>query len=407
MLRLGLLAVLLASSFLLVPGAETAPAAGSAPAQAVPADAAAAKKCRKPKKRFLRRLSPARRRASLRRYRRCLAAQRRAQAPRPGEMVPGPTLPAPGSGPAPAPGTAPATGLRWERVEVSDAPSGRRDHVVAAVGETLYLFGGRRSGTTLADLWRLDLAAAKWTRLEPPGSAPPARFGHNLVAEPGGSLLMFGGQSGSGFLNDLWRYDPAANMWSQLDTPAAPRRYGAAGALDPDTGRLLVSHGFTDSGRFDDTWSFGAPPAVDLSGTNERPLRRCLVSGAAFGGGFFLFGGQSNADAYMDDLWRLDLAARTWTRLTPATRPSERNLYGSAQSGGSWFIHGGSTPNGSVGDLWRLDLASGAFTEVAPGGERPSARSSHAGAGVPGGIVLVGGSTSAGEASDTWRLRGL
>ena len=375
----------------LLTGSASAPApAAAAPAQAA-AGEAAAKRCKKPRQRYLRRLSPARRRASLRRYRRCVAAQRKRRARAP-------------VSPAPAPPAAPGAAPRWERVDAAGGPTARRDHALAAVGESVYLFGGRHAGVSLDDFWRLDLPSRTWVRL--PGG-PAARFGHNLVAEPGGTLLMFGGQSGGGFLADLWRFDPAAGAWTQLETPAAKPRYGAAGALDPAGGRLVVSHGFTDTGRFDDTWSLGAPPAVDVSGTNERPLRRCLVAGAAHGGGFYLFGGQSNADGFMDDLWRLDLAARTWRRLEPAARPSERNLYGAAQAGASWFIHGGATPSGAVGDLWRLDLATGEFSQLAPEGERPAARSAHAAAAVPGGIVVFGGAAAAGDAADVWRLRAL
>ena len=59
------------------------------------------------------------------------------------------------------------------------------------------------------------------------------------------------------FFDDIWAYDPAAEAWRELpslgDVP--PARYGSCASLGPD-GRLWISHGFTDSGRFDDTRAY-------------------------------------------------------------------------------------------------------------------------------------------------------
>lgn len=51
----------------------------------------------------------------------------------------------------------------------------------------------------------------------PPSSPSLARSGHSLVACYDGALYMFGGYSaGYGVMNDLWKYDPVADEWTQL-----------------------------------------------------------------------------------------------------------------------------------------------------------------------------------------------
>ena len=296
---------------------------------------------------------------------------------------------------------------RWTRIaSPGDVPAARLDHAMASTSSTtVWMHGGRSVGNDRGDLWRYAVRTKRWTRIEPDGAVPPARFGHNLIAEPGGTLLMFGGQSDADFFNDRWRFDPKTNRWTKLGDGGPEARYGAAGAIDPATGRLVVSHGFTNSGRFDDTWLVGAGAPADLSpAAGKRPSKRCLIHGAASGGRFFLFGGQSNADPYLGDLWVFDLAAREWNQLGgPA--PSQRNTYAATVAGGRWWIHGGAGPTRLLGDLWRLDMKTGRFRAVKVSGRNPAARSGHAAAPVSGGLLIFGGATNRSETAETWRLR--
>ena len=64
---------------------------------------------------------------------------------------------------------------------------------MTAIGNKLYLFGGApKSGPMLNDLWKLDLGAMAWRRLQPAGEAPHVRCSHGAAAV-GGDILFFGG----------------------------------------------------------------------------------------------------------------------------------------------------------------------------------------------------------------------
>src|SRR5689334_14130406 len=95
----------------------------------------------------------------------------------------------------PATGMAEVGSAKWTQLKTKGAaPPARSDSGLASTdARTVYLFGGENEGTALDDLWRLDVKKKRWTRLSPTGAKPPARFGHTLVHEGGGTLLLFGG----------------------------------------------------------------------------------------------------------------------------------------------------------------------------------------------------------------------
>jgi N-acetylneuraminic acid mutarotase len=298
----------------------------------------------------------------------------------------------------------------WTELDTGrGGPGARADSALAATGSrTAYLHGGERGGSPLGDLWRLDVRTKRWTRLRPAGRVPAARFGHDLVAADGGTLLLFGGQSGDDFFGDVWRYDPRRNTWSQIEAGGPAPRYGAGVAYDRAGRRLLVTHGFTNDGRFDDTWGLADGAFAELSpATGTRPLRRCLFGAAFHGGGLFVFGGQSDPEPFRDDLWRFDVAAGTWAEIAPRRRPSPRNVYGSARLGSTWLIHGGFTRRGATADLWSIELdRPDSFARIRVRGTAPRARGNEAMAALGADRALVyGGSTLEADLGDVWVVR--
>ncbi len=126
--------------------------------------------------------------------------------------------------PDPAP-TEPA----WRLVSAEvDGITPREDHTWTLDPEArvAYLFGGRTAdNVALDDLWAYDLDDGSWRRIDPPRRTPPARFGHNAAWVEGIGLVVFAGQAGTAFFDDLWAFDPAAERWRRLasggDAPVA------------------------------------------------------------------------------------------------------------------------------------------------------------------------------------------
>lgn len=298
----------------------------------------------------------------------------------------------------------------WRKLSITGKSPGRRtNHAMASIDSAVYLFGGSKNGESLGDLWQFSSKNHRWSRITTKGAAPQARFGHNLVAEPKGTLILFGGQSDTEFFNDLWRFDPPTSTWQKLSSSAEPKpRYGAAAGIDQSSGAFYVSHGFTDQGRFNDTWNFAQNSFSEVSGIGKRPLKRCLVQGIFAGKAFYIFGGQSDPKPFLGDLWKLNTTTKVWRQLKPNRLPAARNLYAATSTGQGWLIHGGASQNGFLDDLWWFDLKRERFIQLKITNRSvPSARAKHAAATIDHGkaAVLFGGEAASGELADTWILK--
>ena len=287
-----------------------------------------------------------------------------------------------------------------------DAPA-----VYDAATNRLFIFGGR-SAAFDNDLWAYSFDQAGWVELAPSGDLPPARQGHTMVLDPARRrLVVFGGQA-SGFFNDVWAYDIDANTWRRLDGdgPRPNIRYGHAAIFDAARDRMVISHGFTDQGRFDDTWAFDfqSNSWTNISPADGRPLRRCLHHAVydPDNDQMLMFGGCASGagPCPLDDLWAFDLASHQWQRR--AGGPPARQWYGTAFDRDSrrMVVFGGAGRQ-PLNDVWEYDPAGDSWTQLSPGGLVPSARSRHQGAFVDGlGVVFFGGRAGSGNTNELWLL---
>lgn len=301
--------------------------------------------------------------------------------------------------------------LSWGRVPTTgQVPAPREDHTwtVDAAAGTAWLFGGRDRGTVFDDLWSYNLAEDRWTRAEPSGDAPAARFGHTGTWVDGVGLVVWSGQSGGDFFGDIHAYDPATNTWERLaDGGAVPEaRYGSCAALGPD-GRLWISHGFTFTGRFADTraYDFAQRAWIEMTPEEAGPVKRCLHDCLwTQNGRLILYAGQTDGVAALGDLWTLDITGG-WTEAT-APEPPARQLYTIASTGATGWVFGGRGADGkALDDLWTLDFETLAWQPVLLTAVGPQGR---AGATLISdqqrSRLLLFGGVGAAAFDDTWEL---
>ncbi|MBI2689833.1 MAG: hypothetical protein HYX27_26300 [Acidobacteria bacterium] len=293
-----------------------------------------------------------------------------------------------------------------------DAPSPRFDGTIAfdPPSNSILLFGGQDT-TARNDLWSYSLDTYQWRPLAPGGAKPDARFGHTLNYDPlRRRLILFGGQAG-GFFSDLWAYDIAANQWSRLaENNAGPsRRYGHSAIYDAARNRIIISHGFTGRGRFDDTWAFdlAANRWSDLS-PETRPLRRCLHHAVydAAGDQMFLYGGCASGfgPCPLGDLWSFNLRTNQWKEVRGSTNPPPRQHYGIAfdETRRRAILFGGSG-NEIYDDTWEFDPATLTWTQLnipSP----PAPRQRHQGLYAANAVFFFGGVTSSSTTAELLSL---
>lgn len=296
------------------------------------------------------------------------------------------------------------------------SPPARHDHsaVFDPVRQQVVIFGGRDTGP-LGDTWIFDLATRGWRAVS--GAGPAPRFGHGDVYDAAGRRMLLVMGQGADFYNDAWAFDLDREVWAELKPnqrgSADPRpRYGQSAALDAQ-GRVLISHGFSDQGRFDDTWAFDTVAArwINLTPTHgPKPLNRCLhaLVYQAAANRLILFGGCSSGfgPCPQGDLWAFDLDTAMWTELTPtgaapAARSNPAMLYDPGSQ--SLLLFGGKTAHGADAESWRYSLSDNAWAQIETE-QSPSPRSSHAADYDPQArrALILGGLTEAGSSADIW-----
>ncbi len=307
--------------------------------------------------------------------------------------------------------------LAFTRLPASGAaPSARVDGTIAYDGPSrrVYMFGGLDNAAR-NDLWFYSLAQRRWEEVQAGGAKPAARFGHTLLHDAARRrLILFGGQA-SGFFSDVWAFGLDSGAWQQLaGNEAGPSdRYGHSAILDEARGRMVISHGFTDAGRFDDTWAFDLASNrwSNITPSGTRPLKRCLHHAVydPANSQMLLYGGCASGfgPCPLGDLWSFDLNTNRWTERTPSPRPPARQHFGISfdRVRSRLLLYGGSG-GGTLNDTWAWDPAANSWQQPAVDGAPPVGRSRHEStyAADRGTTFFFGGSTSAGYSNELWML---
>jgi hypothetical protein len=112
----------------------------------------------------------------------------------------------------------------WSQVATNNPPPARRDHGAWVSNDQMLVHGGLGAGQqALNDLWRYNPDTNSWTEVQQVGPRPSARFGHTTTIASDGLVYILAGTANLGNnLADLWRLN-ADNSYTQLSP--APTLY--------------------------------------------------------------------------------------------------------------------------------------------------------------------------------------
>ena len=258
-------------------------------------------------------------------------------------------------------------------------------------------------------------------------TSPSARHGAKMIYDPSGKqVIMFGGR-GEGvivgdLLDDIWAFDLENENWREIKTSSGPpSRLSPGFVYDPTHHQVILFGGYSSRGRLNDTW------LLDLNDFEWEEVNAALSPPARSDMGMvydgsnhivLLFGGycQENQRDLCDDTWVFDPVSNHWIEMNPSSSPPV--MYGHSLNydplneqvlvwGGhmSRFDQGGMTSTGYNDSIWSYNYSKNQWQESPPGNQsHPNARYWHQAvydSKLPG-LFVFGGDGGSRYLSDTW-----
>jgi predicted small integral membrane protein len=215
----------------------------------------------------------------------------------------------------------------WTQLTPSGTPPSARyrpSAIYDPVRDRMVVFGGW-SGTFINDVWALSLTGTPvWTQLTPSGTSPSVRVYHTAIYDPvRDRMVVFGGLSGSvlpgfSYLDDVWALSLAGTpAWTQLipsgTSPSA--RYNPSAIYDLVRDRMVLFGGESESDLLNDVWELSladTPAWAQLAPTGGPPIGRGAHSAIydPVHDSMVMFGGMGSS-TNLNDVWTLGWSFNT------------------------------------------------------------------------------------------------
>ena len=275
-----------------------------------------------------------------------------------------------------------------------------------------YAFAEDGQATFFDDLWILDVAEPRWTRIET--SRPlPVLDSHSMSVVGSEIVIVFGWNdaqdAGSA---DVWLHNvdsgetavvpmPASVDIGQRTSlfPALPQRSGIVYAFGGSGDEVYNDlNAFNVSGR---AWS-----VVQTSTT--APTGRSQPAAAATSSHLVLFGGRDEDNVVLRDVWHFDLVRESWSSVEALGTPSGRYAAVAVSDGQRVLVFGGRDQASVFDELWAYDATTTVWrlVDVGDDADKSPAARFDAAAVVHGDLMIVHGGRAASNAvlSDLWVL---
>ena len=224
-----------------------------------------------------------------------------------------------------------------------------------------YVFGGVNVNTYYNDLWRFDKLSSTWAELAHNNVQPypDVRAGSASWVDNSGKVYIFGGINTTGNLNDLWQYNPSTSSWNRLiDTNqnGSPSARNGSVAWTDINGNAYIFGGNSSSGVLNDLWQYNPSTSswsrlIDNNQNGSPSARNGSVAWTDNYGNAYIFGG-SNSSGVLNDLWKYNTFTKQWSRITVSILPNSRTqALAWTDTNGNAYIFGGYD-----GTNWLYDL---------------------------------------------------
>jgi hypothetical protein len=244
--------------------------------------------------------------------------------------------------------------VQWlwtQKQDIGPAPRWAHDMAYDGARKVLVLFGGRTTAGRLNDTWEWD--GEMWTQVADTG--PTQRTYHAVTFDSVRQrVLLFGGYgnptvTGPLYLNDTWEWD--GEVWTQVaDTGPSPRTAHAI-TFDSVRQRVVLFGGWGGGADvLNDTWEWDGAVWTQVADTGPSPRMECAMTFDTMRERVVLFGGDNTTSGeFFNDTWEWD--GEDWTQVAD-TGPLPRGFPTMAQMGTRTGLFGGYDGGALLADTW-------------------------------------------------------
>lgn len=278
-------------------------------------------------------------------------------------------------------------------------PPNLYDFEYVTIGNSLFVFGGYEFKSTISltnNFFKLDLNNLTWSSLFPSGKQPPPLSGHATISYSD-IIMVHGGLSSSGFLNNLWLYSVIDNSWNEKNfenfekIPSSRAFHTAEIYLEGDTEKHKVYFfgGLLKDKMLEDIWMYSIDDLtfkeiiVKQNGISPKSLVHMKSSNLKSEQIILLYGGQDFAVIPNKYVYSFDPKNQQYDifALIPDEYQTSRSRIVASED--KLYIHGGSFIDEISDLLLEVKRNSVKKIDISSSAIKPERRSDH-------GIIIFG-----------------
>jgi len=303
--------------------------------------------------------------------------------------------------------------VTWQ--ELSCADSGKRKfHTSTLFKDYIITYGGDSGSGELDDIILFDCKKNAWRSVETSEGIPTVRQGHTACLYQDNTIIIFGGINRAGVLNQtskliISQKDEISIEFQNVGTEGNDEifRYSHSAVIYEDA--MWVFAG-ADKQRKSTNDLF----KLDLVNwkwekcvtTGDIPHKRHFHSAFIQKGKMYIFGGYSTfSEAYSNEIFSLDFATMQWELLVPLGNTiSPRSGTSVSQQGDTVYLFGGYTIKGHSSDLFSYNIRENYFEEILFQSVNPIQKAYHQSILYRNGLIIWGGKSKKDISSSIFRI---
>ncbi|MCO5548403.1 hypothetical protein L7F22_001860 [Adiantum nelumboides] len=260
-------------------------------------------------------------------------------------------------------------------------PGTRYHHSAAVIGRKMLVVGGDSDHGMLNDVQQLHLGKLNWKVLAPPSKTKAAQQlplckGHSLIAW-GQRLLLVTGETDPPMEHvSVWSFDMEKKTWSKVEAKGELPNVRSGHSVTRAGSVLILFGGEDAKGRkLNDLHMFDLKSSMwlPLLAMGSVPCPRSKHVAAIYDDRLLLVFSGVSKSKYLNDLYALDFEAMEWSRLkTRGVIPGPRAECVGVLFNDKWYIAGGELNGTRCLETVMLDVARMTWSVVAHSNENSS-----------------------------------